>query len=91
MIACVRAGHSCNQNPSNTHDVTFGKNSNVNLITLTILANRLILDAWLVPKCASADGYITVLKIQMKICKDEKQGKKESHLLQVFVLLPIFI
>ena len=27
----------------------------------------------------------------MKICKDEKQGKKESHLLQVFLLLPIFI
>ena len=48
---------------SDTH-VTFGRNSNVNLITLTtILAKVLILDAWLGPGYASADGYIRVLKI----------------------------
>ena len=29
--------------------------NNVNLITLTILAKKLILDAWLGPGCASAD------------------------------------
>ena len=51
----------------------------------------LILDAWLGPLCASADGYIAVLKMQMKICKDGRQVKKESHLVLVFLLLPISI
>ena len=40
---------------------------------LTILTKRLILDAWLGSGCASADGYITVLKIPMKLCKDGRQ------------------
>ena len=43
------------------------------------------------PECASADGYITVLKIQMKIRKDGRQVKKESRLVLVFLLLPISI
>ena len=62
-----------------------------NLITLTILLKWLTLGAWLGPECASADGYITVLKIQMKICKDGRQVKKESYLVLVFLLLPISI
>ena len=37
--------------------------SDVTLKTLTILAKRLILDAWLGPGRASVDGYITVYKI----------------------------
>ena len=41
------------------------------------LAKRLILDAWLGPGCASADGYITVLKIQTKICKNGRKVKME--------------
>ena len=45
--------------------------SNVNLKTLTILTKRLILGAWLGPGRASADWYITGLKIQTKICKDK--------------------
>ena len=45
----------------------------VNLKTPTILAKRLILGVWLVPRCASADWYIRVLKIQTKICKDGRQ------------------
>ena len=52
--------------------------SDVNLKTLTILGNRLILDEWLDPGCASADWYITVLKLQTKICKDEGQVNMES-------------
>ena len=44
---------------------------------LTILAKRLISDAWLAPGCASADGYIAW---KMKIRKDGRQVKKESHL-----------
>ena len=44
--------------------------SNVNLKTSTILAKRLILNAWLSPECAPADRYITVLKIQAKLGKD---------------------
>ena len=36
---------------------------NVNLKTLTILAKRSIFDAWLGPKCASADVYNKLLKI----------------------------
>ena len=49
--------------------------SNVNLKTSTILAKRLILDAWLGPGCAPADWCITVLKVQTKICKDGRQVK----------------
>ena len=52
--------------------------SNVNFITLTILAKRLILDAWLDPGRASANRYITVLKISTNICKDERQIKTKS-------------
>ena len=51
---------------------------NVNLKMSTILALRLILNAWLGPGCASADWYITDFKIQTKICKDGKQVKLES-------------
>ena len=52
--------------------------SNVNLKTLTILAKRFILDAWLGPGCASVDWYITVLKIQTETCIDEGQVKMGS-------------
>ena len=51
---------------------------NVNLKASTILAKRLILNVWLGPGCASTDWYITVLKIQTKICKDGRQVKMES-------------
>ena len=47
--------------------------SNINLKTLTILAKRLILVTWLGPGNDSADGYNTVLKIQMDIRKDGRQ------------------
>ena len=66
LIACVRIGQRCNQSPSNTHDGTFDKNSKVNWKTVTILAKRLILVAWMGPGLASKDEYITVLKIQTK-------------------------
>ena len=46
--------------------------------TLTILAKILILDAWLGPGRASADGYITVLKIHTKRCINGRQLKMES-------------
>ena len=52
--------------------------SNVNLKALTIPAKRLILDAWLRPVPTSADWYIIVLKIETKMCKDERQVKMES-------------
>ena len=52
--------------------------SKVNLKTLTILAKRLILDAWLGPGQAFANGYITVLKVQTEICKDGRWVKMES-------------
>ena len=58
--------------------VLLAKFSNVNLIAITILAKRLILNASLGPGCASADGNTTVLKIQM-IYRDERQVKKELH------------
>ena len=38
----------------------------------------LILTARLCPRRASADGCITVLKIQTEICKDERRLKMES-------------
>ena len=49
--------------------------SNLNLNTSTILAKILILDTWLGPVYASTGRYITVLKIQTKICKDGRQVK----------------
>ena len=52
--------------------------NNVNLKASTIFEKRLILDAWLSPGCASADWYITVLKVQIKIYKDGRQVKMES-------------
>ena len=52
--------------------------SNVNLKALIIIVKRLILDAWLGPVPTSADWYIIVLKIQTKVCKDERQVKMES-------------
>ena len=51
--------------------------SNVCLKTLTSLAKRSILDALLGPGRASADWYITALKIQTKIFIDGKQVKME--------------
>ena len=45
---------------------------------LTIVSKRSTLDACLGPERVSADWYITVLKIQMKICKDGRQVKMES-------------
>ena len=51
---------------------------NINFKTLTILAKRLILVAWLGPGRTSADGYITVLKIQMELCKDGRGVKTGS-------------
>ena len=41
--------------------------SNTNLKTLSILAKSLILVTWVGPRRVSADGYITVLKIQMEM------------------------
>ena len=52
--------------------------SKVNLKTLTILAKRLNLDAWLGPGRAPADGYMTVLKVQTEICQDGRRVKMES-------------
>ena len=52
--------------------------SNISLKTLTILAKKLILVAWLGPGHVSADGYIEVLKIQIRICKDGGAVKMES-------------
>ena len=45
------------------------------ILTLTILAKKLILVAWVGPGHVSADGYITVLNIQMEISKDESEVK----------------
>ena len=71
LIACVRTGQRGDQSYSNIHDRFLAKIvSNVNLKTSTILAKRLILNAWLSPECAPADRYITVLKIQAKLGKD---------------------
>ena len=49
--------------------------NNINLKTLTILAKSLILVAYLGLRRVSVDGYITVLKIQMEICKDGRRVK----------------
>ena len=45
---------------------------------LTILAKRLILDAWLGQVCASGNGSIAVLKTWTEICKDGRGVKVES-------------
>ena len=59
-----------------THEDSFSRIvSNVNLKALT---EKWILDAWLGPGYASADWYITALKIQTKICKGGRQVKMES-------------
>ena len=49
--------------------------SNINSKTLTILAKSLILVTGLRTGHASTVGYISVLKIQMKICKDGRRVK----------------
>ena len=58
--------------------VFFDKNGNINLKMLTILTKRLILDAYLGSVHVSVDWCITVLKIKMNICIDERQVKMES-------------
>ena len=52
--------------------------SSADLKTSTLLAKRLILDAWLGPGPASVDEYIAVLNTETKICKDGRQVKMES-------------
>ena len=49
--------------------------SNINSKTLTILEKRLILVTGLGPGRASTNGYITVLNVQMEICKDGRRVK----------------
>ena len=49
--------------------------SNISLKILTILGKRLISVAWLDPGHVSADGYITVLKIEKEISKNGGQVK----------------
>ena len=61
--------------PSNIHDGTFDKNSQQHLKSLSILAKRLILDAWLGLGRVSADEHIAVFETQMKRCKDGRRGK----------------
>ena len=51
---------------------------NINLKTLTTLAKRLILVAWLSPGLVFVDGHTTVPKIETEICKDGKWLKMES-------------
>ena len=60
--------------------------NDVNLKPLTILARRLILDAWLSPGRVSADWYITVLKIQTKIWIQTKTIKDGIILFNYFQL-----
>ena len=45
-----------------------GGNKRVNNVNYS--RKQINLDVWLGPVCASADGYITVIKIQTKICKN---------------------
>ena len=85
LITCVRSGPACIRLGSVIRALQTSMMvlltklvNNVNLKTGTIFAKRLILDAWLGPERASADWYITVHKIQIKICKDEMQVKMES-------------
>ena len=54
--------------PSNIHVI--------NLNASTVLAKSLIVVTWLDPEWVSADGYITVLKIQTEI--DGRWVKMES-------------
>ena len=65
--------------------------NNINLKTLFILAKRLIWITWLSTRRVSADGYITVLKIQMKTCKNGKRSFNhliinKDHLIKYFHL-----
>ena len=53
-----------------------GGNKRVNNVNYS--RKQINLDAWLGPVCASADGYITVIKIQTKICKNGTHVKMES-------------
>ena len=70
----------------NIHNSIFGKNSQQRYLTaLSILAKRLILHGSLGSACASTDWYITVLKIQTKICKDGRQVKMESIESTIFI------
>ena len=43
--------------------------SNVDLKTVNYSHKKIILDSWLGPGCASADWYITALKVKIKMCK----------------------
>ena len=52
--------------------------NNTSLKMLTILAKRLISVPWLGPGRVSADGYITVYKIEMEISKNGGQVKTVS-------------
>ena len=52
--------------------------SNASWKTLTILAKRLIVNAWLSQQRVSVGWYITALKIQTKVCIDGRQVKMKS-------------
>ena len=83
LINCIfKTDQRCNQSSSNIHDGIFDKKtvSNINLNSLTILARKLISDAWLGPGRISLDWYITFLKIQTKICIQTKTVKDYFHL-----------
>ena len=45
---------------------------------LNILANRLIVVAWLGPGYAFGDSYITVLNILARVCEDRGQVTMDS-------------
>ena len=68
LITCVRTSQRCNQTPMMVLLTKIV--SSVNLKTLAILPKSLNLIVWLDPGHVSADGYITILKNQMEICKD---------------------
>ena len=71
-------GQSCNQSPSDIHYNTFDKNSwQCWFKDFNNFAKIIILVVWLGPGRVLADGYITVIKIQMEICK-ERRVKMES-------------
>ena len=52
--------------------------SNIDSKTLNVLVKMLILVTGLGPGGTSTDGYITVLKIQIEICKDGRRVKIRS-------------
>ena len=65
------------------------RHEGVNLKTLNIISKWLFLDAWLGPGRASSDGYITVLKIQTKTCKDKQRWNhfnNQQFLFEVWVI-----